>query len=130
MKKDSTASLIGIDENNNAIKFGKIDSTVSFDYLKNKFGVYFQRQLNFVDACYTSWFNEGYYNVKYNFFCDNSLNKGNPRIQIFSVICNINVYIYLKEACNYERLTYDSFFWNKKYLFMLYIYFLKLYYYS
>lgn len=124
MKKDSSASLIGIDEDNNIVKFGKIDSTVSFDFVQEKTDIFFQENLVAVDSCYSDFITDIYYDVKYKFYCDNTLNKKNPRIKVLPNECNLNIFIFTKEACNYEKLTYDSYILEQKiFIFIIYIFF-------
>lgn len=117
-----SASLIGIDEYGNITRFGSIDNNVSLNYVKEKSNIFLQEHLVGVDNCNSYFFKKMNYNVKYKFYCDNTLSKRKPKVNVLSFDeCDLEVYIFSKEACNYERLTYDSFLYEQK-IFISFIY--------
>jgi len=107
-------SFIAIDSNNKYIKFGNIDEKVFFDYREDKNGKkFFQQTLNFGDYCdiTNDDDNDDYYNVKYVYKCDSRL-TGKPTFRYHldkDDKCKITIDISTKEACDYTKLSYDSF---------------------
>ena len=121
---NENASFIGKNQNNEVVKFGIIDSDTLLEYrentedkLRNKF---FQKNLKFLDVCETTVFKPIYYNVVYKFICEDELARNNPAFKVNTGRCFIEIEIYTKEACNYTKLPYDSYFVKYKLLVCLY----------
>lgn len=121
MKKDcygvssGESSFIGVDSNNNFIKFGKIGKEFSFDYRQDKNNEkFFQQQLNFDGFCNIDNIddNDDYYNIRYIYKCNNNLKEKSPIIYLEEDKedkCKFIVYISLKELCDYTPLSYDKY---------------------
>lgn len=121
MKKDcydvspGESSFIGIDSNNNIIKFGKIEKEFSFDYREDKNNdTFFQQKLSFDGFCNidNNDENDDYYNIRYIYKCKSNLELNSPIFYLEEDKedkCKFTVHISLKELCGYTKLSYDKY---------------------
>ena len=115
------ASLIGIDNDNNIIQFGKINKDYYFDYREDKFkDLFFQRNLEFMDICEENDNENIYYNVIYKYKCNDNINRNDTIFKISTGRCKIEIEIFTRDACQYIKLPIDNFFIEYKYIICLY----------
>ena len=119
---ENNASLIGIDEDNNFVKFGKINNDFYFDYREDDSKInFFQRNLDLSDICEKTIFQPVYYNVIYKYKCNYDLKRNQPILNISTGRCKIEIEIYAKEACKYIKLSYDNYYIKYKFIIIAYL---------
>lgn len=73
-----------------------------------------------MDICEETKIDPLYYRVLYKFKCDYNLKKLEPTFKVSTGRCSIEIEIFSKEACDYEKLPFDSFLVKYKFIVCLF----------